>query len=169
MIERRGTKIREEYAEWLSEYNFDCFFTATFDKNKSLTHTGRREPYYAIKNVWNELAWYNVERGFLVAEPHQSGDLHIHGIIAGGLPQQKTISLPWSIEAGLRDKFGIAKVEAPRHHECVTMYCAKYLLKQQHRACDYYEVFGDKVYWHASVLQKSALEREAIRQGAEYV
>ena len=104
-----------------------------------------------------------------MAEPHQSGDLHIHGIIAGGLPKQEPIALPWRIWGGLFDRFGRAKVEAPNKSECVSMYCAKYLLKQQHRACDYYEVFGDKVYWKAGVSDKPALERALLAMGAEYV
>lgn len=194
----RGNYIREQYADWLSKYNFDYFFTATFrTANKTVpasdvriydANTGefkreeywswrgssiggkpRREPYYAIKNVWQELVLYDVKRGFLVAEPHQSGDLHIHGIIAGGLPKQEPIALPWDIWHGLFDRFGRAKVEAPNKHQCVTMYCSKYLLKQQHRACDYYEVFGDAVYWRSGVLQKTPVEREIIRLGGEYV
>ncbi|GAJ20077.1 unnamed protein product, partial [marine sediment metagenome] len=33
----------------------------------------------AIQSVWHELQKSFVSRAFLVAEPHQSGDLHIHG------------------------------------------------------------------------------------------
>jgi hypothetical protein len=85
----------------------------------------------------------------VVAEPHQSGDLHVHGLVAGpGGCWRPDIALPWDIYAGLFKRFGRARVEACNNHEAVSLYCAKYLLKQQSRACDYYEVFGTKPAWH---------------------
>lgn len=193
----RGNNIREAYADWLYGYNWDYFFTATFRVgNKSVPSSdvtvydastmqvkriepieakgsrigghARRHPDAAINDVWDELAWQGAKRAFIVAEPHQSGDLHTHGIMAGGLPQQRPINLPWDIWQGLFNRFGRAKVESPRQGEAVSMYCAKYLLKQQHRACDYYAVLGDKVYWRAGRIDKPALERAAIAAGAEY-
>lgn len=138
---KRGEQIRQGYAEWLKGYNWDCFLTSTFRKP-------RKEPYYALQSVWHELKNYGVARAFLVAEPHQSGDLHVHGIVAGRGPGwQPDLALPWDIYAGLFKRFGRAKVEACNSQEAVTGYCAKYLLKQQSRVCDYYEVFGNKFAW----------------------
>jgi len=130
----------------------------------------RKEPYSAIQAVWGELREYGVRRAFLVAEPHQSGDLHCHGLVAGGQPEWRgKLALPWDMWAGLYEKFGRARVEAPGRQEVVSMYCAKYLLKEQARACDYYAVLGDKAYWHAGRMQKGPLERQVLRYGAEYV
>lgn len=141
MDRNRGEIIRQGYAEWLQGYNWDYFMTSTF-------RSPRIEPYYALKHVWSELRNHNVSRAFLVAEPHQSGDLHIHGLAAGRGPGWRPeMALPWEIWSGLFKRFGRAKVEACNNQEAVTGYCAKYLLKQQSRVCDYYEVFGSKNAW----------------------
>ena len=137
----RTNLVREQYAEWLQGYHWDYFLTSTFKRP-------RKEPYYSIHGVWGQLQKHNVARAFLVAEPHQSGDLHIHGLAAGmGGGWRPEIELPWDIWDGLHKRFGRAKVESCNSHEAVTMYCAKYLLKQQSRVCDYYEVFGSKYVW----------------------
>jgi hypothetical protein len=140
-VAKRGNTIRQEYSEWLQDYNWDYFLTSTFRRQ-------RQEPYYALQSVWHELKKSFVARAFLVAEPHQSGDLHIHGLAAGtGGGWRPEIALPWDIWQGLYKRFGRAKVEACNSQEAVTGYCAKYLLKQQSRVCDYYEVFGTKLAW----------------------
>ncbi|MBA7540092.1 hypothetical protein ES705_32381 [subsurface metagenome] len=142
VVTYRGELIRQQYAEWLQGYNWDYFLTSTFRRP-------RIEPYYAIQSVWHELQKSFVARAFLVVEPHQSGDLHIHGLAAGAGPGWRPeLALPWEIWSGLFKRFGRAKVEACNSQEAVTGYCAKYLLKQQSRACDYYEVFGNKFAWH---------------------
>jgi len=139
-LARDGT-IRREYAEWLQVYNWDYFLTSTFRRP-------RKEPYYALQSVWHELRKYNVARAFLGVEPHESGDLHIHGIASGSGPGWRPeIALPWDIWSGLFKRFGRAKVEACNSQEAVSAYCAKYVLKQQSRACDYYEIFGNKLAW----------------------
>jgi hypothetical protein len=141
-VDKRGDTIRQEYAGWLQSYNWDDFLTVTFRKP-------RIEPYYALQSVWHALQGYNVARSFLVAEPHQSGELHIHGLASGPGPAWRPgIALPWDIWGGLFKRFGRAKVEACNSQGAVSMYCAKYLLKQQSRVCDYYEVFGNKLAWH---------------------
>jgi len=98
-----------------------------------------------------------VARAFLVAEPHQSGELHIHGLAASfGPGWQPELALPWDIWGGLFKRFCRAKLEACNSQEAVTGYCAKYLLKEQSRVCDYYEVFGNKFAWHNGLdLQKT--------------
>lgn len=140
-VAKRDGKTREAYADWLQSYNWDYFLTATFREP-------RKEPYYALRSVWHELTKYNVARSFLVAEPFQSGDLHVHGVVAGRGPGwYPELSLPWDIWTGLFKRFGRAKVEACNSQEAVTGYCAKYLLKRQSQVCDYYEIFGSKNAW----------------------
>lgn len=142
----RGSRVRERYAEWLQGYRWDYFATATFRQP-------RKEPYYALKHVWHELHTHsNVDRAFLVAEPFQSGDLHIHGLLAGDDAWRPYMELPWNIWQGLFDRFGRAKVETVNDANAVAMYCAKYLLKQQSRVCDYYEIFGNKHFWQNGKL-----------------
>jgi hypothetical protein len=137
----RGATIKQAYTDWLKSYNWDYFFTTTF-------RSARREPYYAAKHLWTELKKFNVGRSFVGVEPHQSGELHCHGLIAGVAPGWKPeLCLPWDIWNGLFKRFGRSKVEACNSQEAVTGYCAKYILKQQSRVCDYYYVFGDALWW----------------------
>ena len=149
-LSTRGGPIRESYAEWLHDYNWEYFLTSTFRRP-------RKEPYYALQTVWHELNHNSsVQRAFLVAEPHQSGDLHVHGLVAGrGGAWLPDISLPWDIYARLFKRFGRAQVGAANSQGAVSSYCAKYLLKQQSRVCDYYEVFGDKDAWKNGKIQKT--------------
>ncbi len=147
----RGQEIRQKYAEWLQGYNWDYFATITF-------RSPRKEPCYALKSVWGELRRHDVARAFLGVEPHQSGDLHIHGILAGrGEGMLPEIELPWDIWSGLFKRFGRAKVEACNTHEAVTAYCAKYILKQQRRVADYYGVYGNKFAWQGGKLNDAGL------------
>lgn len=140
---------REQYTEWLQGYRWDYFLTSTF-------RSPRREPYYALKAVSSELQNHNVARAFLVAEPHQSGDLHIHGIVAGSIRNGKNLmDTPEGIWQGLFKRFGRAKVEPCSSHEAVTGYCSKYILKQQSRCCDYYEIYGNKLTWERGKLDNS--------------
>lgn len=142
MAEKNTRQTKEYYANWLQQYQWDDFLTVTF-------RSARREPYYALQHVWHELQRHHVARAFLACEPFQAcGDIHIHGIVAGRGPGwYPEIQLPWEIWDGLFHRFGRSKVEACNSHEAVTMYCAKYILKQQDRVADYYEVFGNKYAW----------------------
>lgn len=142
-VATRGQQTREAYAEFLQGYNWDYFMTSTFRRP-------HHEPYYALQSVWHDLNHNSgVGRAFLVAEPHQSGDLHVHGLLAGtGEGWLPGLALPWDIHQCLFKRFGRAKVGACNSQEAVTGYCAKYLLKQQSRVCDFYELFGGKREWH---------------------
>lgn len=141
----RTDQEREQYAAWLKKYHWDYFMTVTF-------RSPRKDPLPTLKHVWHELEDHNVKRAFLGVEPHQSGDLHIHGLLAGAYGSGSTswrpgIDLPWTIWEGLHKRFGRSKVEACDSNEAVTAYCSKYILKQQSRVADYYEVYGDKIAW----------------------
>ena len=133
--------IQDSYSDWLQRYHWEYFFTSTFREP-------RREPYYAMKAVWAELSKYYVARAFIGVEPHNSGDLHLHGIIAGrGEGWKPEIRLPWEIWHGLFKRFGRAKVEACNSQEKVSAYCSKYILKAQNNVVDHYSLFGSKNAW----------------------
>jgi len=153
---RRLSLTRVQYAEWLKLYYWEYFFTVTF-------RNPRKEPYYALKHVWNELQKCFVAMAFLGVEPHQSGDLHIHGLISGAGPGWRPeIKLPWEIFKELHARFGRSKVEACNSSEAVTGYCSKYILKQQSRVADYYGVFGKKQSWHDNLLGGVTPEGQAV-------
>lgn len=144
-IQLNCREIRNGYADWLKRYYWDDFITVTFRSN-------RREPYYAMKHVWSELQRGNVFRAFMGCEPFKSGDLHIHGLVAGaGAGWRPRIELPWDLWYRLFKRFGRTRVEPANSHEAVTAYCSKYILKQQHIA-DHYEVFGEKPAWRYGEL-----------------
>ena len=133
--------IRESYSEFLQRYHWDYFFTTTF-------RSPRREPYYAMKNVYTTLKRHNVGRAFIGVEPHSSGDLHCHGVMAGYPPEWKPeIDLPWNIWTSLHRRFGRSKVEACNSQAKVSSYCSKYILKAQSSALDHYGLFGTKTAW----------------------
>ncbi len=151
--QKRGQEIRQHYAEWLQGYNWDYLATITF-------RSPRREPYYALTHAWSELGKHNVARAFLGVEPHQSGDLHIHGLLAGPAPGWRPeIELPWQIWDGLFHRFGRARVEACNTHAAVTAYCSKYILKEQDRVADYYGVYGSQLSWQGGKLDDAVLVR----------
>lgn len=134
--------IRQAYADFLTNYNWDYFFTATF-------RSPRREPYYAMKSVWSEVRRHGAMRSFMGVEPFLSGDLHIHGLLAGWSTDTPAlgIDLPWEIWKALYTRFGRNKVEMCNSRERVTSYCAKYILKGQSSASDHYEFFGESWLW----------------------
>lgn len=153
--QKRNQVEREQYAEFLQKYHWDAFFTVTFRKP-------RKEPYYAMQSVYHTLERdCSVSRSFMGCEPHQSGDLHIHGLAAGfkmrttGSPFgvfENRIADPGDMWGVLFKTYGRSKVEAIRSGRSVTTYCAKYILKQQSRCADFYEFFGTTPSWKHGLL-----------------
>jgi len=138
------SEIQQVYSDWLQTKHWDYFFTTTF-------RSPRKEPYYALNHCWHELKNHHVARAFIGVEPHKSGDLHLHGLLAGrGGGWQPEIKLPWDIWEGLFERFGRSKVEACNSQEAVTAYCAKYVLKAQSSASDHYGVYGTKFAWRGT-------------------
>ena len=63
--------------------------------------------------------------GFLGAELHRSGTVHLHGLIgASGDVSRKRL---WE---RLHRRFGFSRIEPVRSHEQVTAYCTKYVTKR---------------------------------------
>ena len=143
--------LRDEYSEFLQEHWWDYFGTVTF-------RSPRREPYYALKNVYSELKKHNVARAFMGVEPHSSGDLHIHGLFAGANPAWKPwIDTPWQIQEGMYKRFGISKIEVARSSEQVAAYCSKYILKGQNSVGDHYNFFGSPLSWREGLTDHGIL------------
>ena len=137
------TELKTAYADWLLTYNWAYFFTSTFRKPRS-------SPYYALQAVWKWLfIHHEVKRAFLVSEPFKTGDLHVHGLLAGARnqgvyvsPRIPSIDLPSGIWSGLYNAFGRNKVEGIKSGQDVANYCSKYILKED-GAFDCYEIFGE--------------------------
>lgn len=148
MNERSGVnRVREQYADWLTRYNWEDFITITYK-------SPRREPYYALKHAWTTLKSHGARTGFLVAEPHQTGFLHLHGLISGPPPPWRPpLELPWDIEQDLRKRYGISGVRPVREVGGASGYCAKYILKSQD-TMDLYDVCGESFWWKNNLLTK---------------
>lgn len=135
-----GSSIRGHYSEWLQEHHWDYFLTITYRQP-------RKEPYYALQQGWHCLERHGAGKAFLVAEPHQTGMLHLHGIVSGVSPTMRPpLSLPWDIWSDLHRKFGRSQVAPIREIGGVAAYCSKYVLKSRN-TMDLFEVFGDKYSW----------------------
>lgn len=131
-------QIREGYAKFLQEYDWDYFGTITF-------RSARRDPVPAIKHVYKELKKSGVKRAFIGAEPFKTGDLHLHGIMQGtGLPGIETPKEVWK---RCFDRFGRTKIEYIKSKEDVANYCAKYVLKAQNNVSDHYQFCGKAYQW----------------------
>ncbi len=132
--------VGSQYAEFLQEHHWDYFLTVTFRKP-------RMDPYYAIRDVWRCVEDHQATRGFLVAEPHISRNLHIHGIVSGAPPEWRPeIDLPWVIWNDCFHRFGRSKIDLVRSQGDVAGYCSKYVVKQLNQG-DHYEIFGSKLDW----------------------
>lgn len=133
-------EIRKQYSDFLQTKHWDYFVTVTY-------RSPRKEPYYALNGAWRVLKSNHVGKAFLVAEPHQTGDLHLHGLVAGYPPGWKPeMSLPFDMWGDLYKAFGRSAVSPIAEIGGVTSYCAKYVLKSEYSA-DLYELFGNQVAW----------------------
>lgn len=128
------------YSEFLQSLPWDLFFTATF-------RSPRKEPYYAINHVSNTLRTCNAARQFIACEPHSSGDLHLHGLLANSrISGHAELLSPHEIWGTLFKKYGRAKVEFCNNQAAVANYCAKYVVKETNK-WDHYEFVGHPWHW----------------------
>jgi len=127
--------IRDAFAEWLETLPWHLFLTITFRemvpmrRQESVTHA-----------VGNSIKAYfeNIAQLALFAEPHQSRNLHLHGLarLAPGHPIVERATKA-SMQARLGDLYGFTKIEYPRGAHAVAKYVAKYCVKTD----GYYELW----------------------------
>ncbi len=142
------SEITEAYSAYLQSLPWDYFATVTF-------RTPRKDSIRAGNVVWKELAYQDVERAFLAVEPHESGDLHIHGLLK--MPDNVFMRSDYT-KADLRNgraydlwrtvfhKFGRSKVEVINDSHAVAEYCSKYVVKQSLNQ-DCYNFYGQSSLW----------------------
>ncbi|MBA7707643.1 hypothetical protein ES703_116519 [subsurface metagenome] len=105
--------------------------------------------------MWGVLRRAGVERAFLAVEPHETGDLHIHGLLK--LPESR-FELDSYPRSDLRNggaydlwrttfkAFGRSKVEVVHSPYQVSQYCSKYVVKEtRHQDC--YNFYGQAGLW----------------------
>jgi len=123
-------KVREATSEY--------FFTVTFKQE-------RRNTINVKKHVWYALQDYGINKAFIAVEPHDTGMLHCHGLMAtSGMGGKVPAKLVWT---GLHRRFGRSKVELARSQAHVSSYCSKYITKDMDKRLFDYGYYGNKYAW----------------------
>ncbi len=119
--EERREKVRQALREYITAcWGWDTFITQTFSYEMS-----RDQADVALARVQAFLAKrYRLSHGFLGAELHRSGSVHLHGLFGTASPIRR--SALWE---ALHSRFGFARVVPARSHEAVAAYCTKYVTK----------------------------------------
>ena len=127
-------EVRDAFACWLETFDWDFFLTVTFRdqppmrRQESITHAVGQ----SIKTRYE-----TVDRLALFAEPHLSGNLHLHGLVHLGAGEAIVGRARRDMQAYLVEKFGRSQAAFPRGAKAVTKYVAKYCVKTD----GYYEFF----------------------------
>ncbi|MBA7712383.1 hypothetical protein ES703_121357 [subsurface metagenome] len=140
--------LTDAYSDYLQSLTWDYFATVTFE-------IPRRDAIRAGNSVWGVVHKAGVERAFLAVEPHETGDLHIHGLLK--LSEERFSNLNYArsdLRAGgaydlwrtVFKAFGRSKVELINTPYHVAQYCSKYVVKgTRHQDC--YNFYGQAGLW----------------------
>jgi hypothetical protein len=117
-------ELEHGWAEFLQEQGYDCFFTVTF---RDPAHS----PEAAIWRAKTFLIRYfegRCERvkAFIVAEPHELGFYHVHGL----LDSHGSFELRRSLWSHCFNRHGRCRFEPFESSEAVAVYVMKYCVKQ---------------------------------------
>jgi len=133
------TTLRSAQADYLAGYHWDLFDTVTY-------RTPRIDAIRASDNVWRILSTkFDCTRAFIATEPHKSGELHHHAVLAWDLTDKSAFKwLPHAIWQYQFKAFGRNRVERIQSPELVSAYLSKYVTKPDGYDYSYY---GDKMAW----------------------
>jgi hypothetical protein len=115
---------RAGWVKFLAARRYDCFFTMTFQ-------SAARSSDAALHRAEMFLTRYFSGRrekvsAFIVAEPHQLGHYHIHGL----LDSHGSFQLRRALWAAGKNRHGRCRFEPLRNGEAVQAYVTKYCLKE---------------------------------------
>jgi len=122
--------LRSKYADYLQSKHWDYFATVTFKRE-------RRDSIAAIRDVWQRIGPH-CDKGFLAAEPHRTGALHLHGLLEVRAP---FYTMPWILQDICDREFGRSRIDGIQGPGEVANYCSKYVVKNQNLYT--YEFLGD--------------------------
>ncbi len=131
------------YADFLCNFEWDLYVTQTY-------RYVVREPIYACAKMYSTLEKFGATRAFIAAEPHRSGDMHLHLLARDEFENINPTAL-WKY---LFKAFGRAKVERVDDHFSVTRYCSKYVVKPS----GHYEFFGNAKAWDSRIDRGSIID-----------
>ena len=135
-------QLTQAYADFLQSHQWDYFATITFKRE-------RRDSMAAIRDVWRALnppGFQKIHRAFLACEPHQTGALHIHGLMLANFETNwRPLPYDFNVQDFLNHTFGRSRIEPARNETDVSSYCSKYVVKNSN-IYDY-AFLGDKKAW----------------------
>lgn len=118
------TPLQDGWVKFLEPMGFDCFFTITYRlPARSWTSAIWRAKKFLIRyySGRGERA-----RAFIVAEPHELGHYHVHGL----LDTHGSFELRRHLWAACKNRHGICRFEPLDDKEAVRIYVTKYCLKE---------------------------------------
>jgi len=126
--------VKTAWAEWLADRPIDYFATVTFRdqppmvRQESVTHAVGQ----SLVARYETLTFLG-----LFAEPHKSGNLHLHGLVEMNASEEIIDRARRDMQSYLNEKFGRSQVAFPRGKNAVSKYVAKYCVKTG----GYYEIW----------------------------
>lgn len=113
--------VREAWAAWLPTLPWDWFLTQTFEIPRQ-----HHQSIQVLRGLERTLTDFGAAGMFLGTETHQSGYLHVHGLIRDPL-----VKIPWDpLRRQLLKRWGRNKLERIRDVAKVSTYCSKYVAKE---------------------------------------
>lgn len=129
----RQEKLIDAWVELLGRFEYDCFFTLTFRNPATSSILAIDRASRLLTKFFKSI--HHPLRSFVVAEQHQSGLYHVHGLLHLGalssLHAEQILTALW--KAGF-DRFGRCSFELVQDPSRVRSYVSKYLIK---KVCDH--------------------------------
>jgi hypothetical protein len=122
-------KLQEAWIGFLKRWDFDSWFTVTFADPTKWSMLAVDRTIRVLRLVTKRLNLSGLE-SFVVAEPHQNGSYHAHGMLAlHALNEEmakKMLSVFWKISF---DIYGFNRFQLMRNGDAVRTYVTKYITK----------------------------------------
>lgn len=131
-------ELAKVYSEYLQTFSWNYMATITF-------RNPRRDSIYNGRQIWSVLdRECLLERAFFISEPHTTGFLHYHGLLALTFdPAGESLYNTRDVQAVCDKVFGRSRVESIRSNSQVANYCSKYVAKACGDSRTEYDFYGN--------------------------
>lgn len=126
-------KVKCQWMRFLEPLGGDTFFTITFDDRKGGFARGANQACNRGVQLLGGVArkWGRPIPGFVVAEQHENGSYHVHGLLRlGGRSEEELGHMRSMLWRAAFDTYGRSEFRAIGDVEGVRGYVSKYLLKE---------------------------------------
>lgn len=121
--------LKESWAKFLERFEFDCFFTLTYRAPATSAILSIDRASRLLGKFYDSLKI--PLQSFIVAEQHESGTYHAHGLLRlGTLNKENQVLLCRALWKAGWQKYGRCSFELIRSSEDVRAYVGKYLTKR---------------------------------------